>query len=78
LGVFVTLKEGRSLVESWIDGADWWSGRAASTLPKTPSHYLLTLKVATAMFAETLDNFQLSMLLISESRSCNYQLILIL
>jgi hypothetical protein len=27
-------------------------------LPKTLNHYILTLKMATAMFAETLDSFQ--------------------
>jgi hypothetical protein len=27
-------------------------------LPKTPDHYVFTLKTATAMFAETLGNFQ--------------------
>jgi hypothetical protein len=37
---------------------------------ETPNHYILTLKMATAMFAETLDNFQRSTLLISESRCC--------
>jgi hypothetical protein len=39
-------------------------------LPKTPDHYIFTLKMATVMFAGTLDNFQHSMRLILESRSC--------
>jgi hypothetical protein len=37
---------------------------------KTPIHYIFTLKMATAMFAETLDNFQHSKRLIPDSRSC--------
>jgi hypothetical protein len=36
-------------------------------LLKTPNHYVFTLKMAVAMFAETLDNFQHSTLLIPES-----------
>jgi hypothetical protein len=39
-------------------------------LPKTPSHHKFTLKMATAMFAETLDTFQHSTRLFPESRSC--------
>jgi hypothetical protein len=39
-------------------------------LPKTPNHYRFTLKMATAMSAETMDNFQHSTQLIPESRSC--------
>jgi hypothetical protein len=39
-------------------------------LPKRPNHYTFTLKMATAMFAETLDNFQHSTRLIPEGRSC--------
>jgi hypothetical protein len=30
-------------------------------LPERPNHYIFTLKMATAMFAEMLDNFQHSM-----------------
>jgi hypothetical protein len=36
-------------------------------LPKMPNHYILTLKMATAIFAETLDNFQHWTLLIPKS-----------
>jgi hypothetical protein len=39
-------------------------------LPKTPNHDIFTLKMATAMFVETLDNSQRSMWLIPENRSC--------
>jgi hypothetical protein len=39
-------------------------------VPKTPNHSRFTLKMATAMFAETLDNFQHSMRLIPKSWSC--------
>jgi hypothetical protein len=38
-------------------------------LPKTPNQYILTLKMVTAMFAET-DKFHSSTRLSSESRSC--------
>jgi hypothetical protein len=38
-------------------------------LPKMHSQHIFTLKMATAMFAETVDNFKLSMWLIPESRS---------
>jgi hypothetical protein len=34
---------------------------------KTINHYIFTLKMATAIFAETLDNFQNLMRLIPES-----------
>jgi hypothetical protein len=37
-------------------------------LPKTSNHYVLILKVETAMFAETLDNSQHSTRLIPEGR----------
>jgi hypothetical protein len=36
-------------------------------LPNTPNCYIFTLKMATAIFAETLDNFQYSTGLIPES-----------
>jgi hypothetical protein len=39
-------------------------------LSKIPNHNILTLFMATALFAETLDNFQHSMSLILESRIC--------
>jgi hypothetical protein len=39
-------------------------------LPITPNHYIFTLKMAIAKFAETLDNFQHSSRLIPESQSC--------
>jgi hypothetical protein len=35
--------------------------------PKMPNLYIFNLKIATAMFAKTLDNFQHSMCLIPES-----------
>jgi hypothetical protein len=38
-------------------------------LPKTTNHYTFTLKMATAMFVETLDNSEHSMRLKAESRS---------
>jgi hypothetical protein len=38
-------------------------------LPKTPNHYTFTLNMATAMFAETLDNSQHSTRINPESRS---------
>jgi hypothetical protein len=37
---------------------------------KTPNHCIFTLKIATAMFVETLDNFQHSSRFIPETRSC--------
>jgi hypothetical protein len=37
---------------------------------KTPNHDTFILKMATAMFVETLDNFQHSTRLIPESQSC--------
>jgi hypothetical protein len=40
------------------------------SLLKTPNQYIFTLKMATAMFVETLDNFQHSSRLIPESRRC--------
>jgi hypothetical protein len=39
-------------------------------LQKTPNLYIFTLKMETAMFVETLDSFQHSMLLIPESQGC--------
>jgi hypothetical protein len=39
-------------------------------LPKTPNHYIFTLKMATEMFVETVGNFQHSTWLIPESWSC--------
>jgi hypothetical protein len=37
---------------SLFDGVDWWSRRAGCY----PKHYTFTLKMATALFAETLVN----------------------
>jgi hypothetical protein len=42
-------------------------------LLNTPNHYTFTLKMATAMFAETLDNFQYSTRLNPESRSYTFR-----
>jgi hypothetical protein len=59
---------------------DWWS-RIAGCYPtgdehvpyirllKMPSHYIFTLKMATAVFSK-MDNFQHSTWLIPESQSC--------
>jgi hypothetical protein len=44
------------------DGADWWNGRAGY-------YHTFTPKMATAMFVETLDNYQHSTRLNPESRS---------
>jgi hypothetical protein len=41
-------------------------------LPKMPSHYLVALKMATALFPEMLDNFQHLMQLIPESQSYTF------
>jgi hypothetical protein len=38
-------------------------------LPKMPSQHIFTLKMATAVFAETLDTFQRLVWLIPESQS---------
>jgi hypothetical protein len=38
-------------------------------LPKTPNHYIFTLKMTTAVFVETLDNIQHSTHIIHKSRS---------
>jgi hypothetical protein len=39
-------------------------------LPKTPSHYIFTLKMETVIFSEKLGNFQRSTRLDPESRYC--------
>jgi hypothetical protein len=60
-----------------FDGADWWSGRAGCYLmgeehvveEKFVQPLQFTLKMAAAMFAETLDNIQHSTRLTPESRN---------
>jgi hypothetical protein len=42
-------------------------------LPKMPIHYIFTLKMVTAMFAETLVNSQHLTQLIPKSQSCTFQ-----
>jgi hypothetical protein len=48
----------------------YWLGVSGSRAKKTPNRYIFTLKMATAMFTETLNNFQHSTRLNPESRSC--------
>jgi hypothetical protein len=47
-------------------------------LPKTPNHYIFTLKMATAVFAETLDNFDIQRGLSPKSEVVKWRLVCII